>query len=85
MDPVGHFLGDVSDVDERTDLVLVGCNGMGGDEVAFWSGDVEMKKRMNEGWKMTERSDVVPRHRWPSGLFVSASRRTLRSRSWVSE
>ena len=60
-------------MDERTDLALAGCNGMGG--------DVEMKKRMNEGWKMTERPDVVPRHKWPSGLSVSASRRTLRSRS----
>jgi len=33
---------------------------------------------MNEGWKMTERPDVVPRRKWPSGLSVSASRRVLR-------
>ena len=40
---------------------------------------------MSEGWKMMERSDVVPRRKWPLDLSVSASRRTLRNRSWVSE
>lgn len=36
---------------------------MGVDEVAFESRDVEMKKRMSEGWKTMERPGVVPRRR----------------------
>lgn len=84
MDPAGHSLGEVSDLDERTDLVLVGCSDTDVDEIVLGSEDVEMRKGMSKGWKMTERPDVVPRHKWPLGLSVSVSHRVFCNRSRVS-
>lgn len=62
-DPVGRSLGEVSDLDERTDLVPVGGGGMDGGEIAFGSKGVEMKMKMIENWRMTGRSDVAPKRK----------------------
>jgi len=63
------------------DLALVGGNGMDEGEVPFGIENVEMK-RGSEDWPGTS---AVPTRKWPSGLSVSVSRRTLRNRGLVSE
>jgi hypothetical protein len=83
-DPFVRSLAEVSDQGERTDLVLVDCSIVGGDEIAFGGESAGMKMKRSGGWKMTERSDV-PRSKWPSEPTVSVSCRRLRSSNWVLE
>ena len=72
-------------------MVPVDGSGMGGGDVVLGSEGAEMrtemrmKMEMGGVWKMTERSDGTPRHKWPSDLSAPVFRRRHHNWSWASE